>query len=109
MPVRTLIFLILFTPLHALAMSCWMTSGADINFGNMVAGEAVSASTKVKFSCQADYGTTQYVNVCLSSTDTPPFQMMSVGDDQESNTPCCSGYSAPPTVRRNLACPPAAT
>lgn len=82
MPVRTLIFLILFTPLHALAMSCWMTSGADINFGNMVAGEAVSASTKVKFSCQADYGTTQYVNVCLSSTDTPPFQMMSVGDDQ---------------------------
>lgn len=72
----------LLLPLKALALSCWITSGADIHFGTLAAGEAATASTSVKFSCQADYGATQYINVCLSSVESSPFKMTSTGDEE---------------------------
>ncbi len=82
MSLRMLLSLSLLLPLNALALSCWMTSGANINFGTLTAGEAATTHTSVKFSCQADYGTTQYINVCLSSVESSPFRMMSTGDEQ---------------------------
>lgn len=49
-----------------------------------MAGNAASTNTEVKFSCQADNnGTTEYINVCLSSIDAPPFQMVSPGDSED--------------------------
>ena len=69
--------------MKAMAAACWITSPAVINFGNVVAGNAASTHTEVKFSCQADnYGTAEYINVCLSSIDAPPFQMVSTGDQE---------------------------
>lgn len=54
-----------------------------INFGNVVAGNTTSVNTEVKFSCQADNeGRTEYLNVCLSSVDAPPFEMISPGDQE---------------------------
>ena len=81
MPLKTLCLILALLPLHAQALTCWMTSGASMNFGNLMAGEAVAVTTAVKFSCQADYGVTQYVNVCLSSVEAAPFRMTSVGDE----------------------------
>lgn len=82
MSLRILLWMSVLQPLNALALSCWMTSGASINFGTLTAGEAATTNTKVKFSCQADYGTTQYINVCLSSVESSPFKMMSTGDEE---------------------------
>nr|WP_275995254.1 spore coat U domain-containing protein [Enterobacter cloacae] len=66
-----------------MAAACWITSPAAINFGSVVAGNAASTNTEVKFSCQADNnGTLEYINVCLSSMDAPPFQMLSTGDQE---------------------------
>lgn len=81
MPLRMLVFLSLVLPLKALAFTCWITSGANINFGTLSAGEASTTSTQVKFSCQGDYGATQYINICLSSVETSPFKMVSTGDE----------------------------
>lgn len=81
MPLKTLCLLLALLPLNAQALACWMTSGASINFGNLLAGEAATVSTTVKFSCQAEYGVTQYLNVCLSSVEAAPFRMTSVGDE----------------------------
>ncbi|EKZ5287279.1 Csu type fimbrial protein [Klebsiella aerogenes] len=75
------IFLLLLS-LKATAAGCWITSGASINFGEVAAGEAASTNADVKFSCQADYGAKEYINVCLSSVDTPPFKMLSLGDSE---------------------------
>lgn len=82
MSLRMLLVMLILLPLKAQALSCWMTSGATINFGTLAAGEAATTSTNVKFSCQADYGTTQYLNVCLSSVETSPFKMVSTGDEE---------------------------
>lgn len=69
--------------MKAMAAACWITSPAAINFGSVVAGNAASTNTEVKFSCQADNnGTLEYINVCLSSMDAPPFQMLSTGDQE---------------------------
>ncbi|MCU6229953.1 Csu type fimbrial protein [Enterobacter cloacae] len=76
-----LLLLVLF--MKAMAAACWITSPAAINFGSVVAGNAASTNTEVKFSCQADNnGTLEYINVCLSSMDAPPFQMLSTGDQE---------------------------
>jgi len=79
---RVLLVLLILLPLKAQALSCWMTSGATINFGTLAAGEATATNTSVKFSCQANYGSTQYINVCLSSVEASPFKMMSTGDEE---------------------------
>ena len=66
-----------------MAAACWITSMHAINFGNVVAGNTTSVNTEVKFSCQADNeGRTEYINVCLSSVDAPPFEMISQGDQE---------------------------
>lgn len=75
--------LLLLLSLKAMAAACWITSPAVINFGAIAAGNAASTHAEVKFSCQADnLGTTEYINVCLSSIDAPPFQMVSPGDQE---------------------------
>lgn len=109
MSLRVLLVLLILLPLKAQALSCWMTSGATINFGTLAAGEATATNTSVKFSCQANYGSTQYINVCLSSVEASPFKMMSTGMKKESSTPCCFASSTLSTTRRSLIRLPAAT
>lgn len=83
MSLKAPFLLLLAVSVKAMAAACWITSPAVINFGNVVAGNAASTNTEVKFSCQADNnGTTEYINVCLSSIDAPPFQMVSPGDSE---------------------------
>ncbi|HBU6133719.1 spore coat U domain-containing protein [Enterobacter sp. 168J2] len=83
MSLRAPLLLLLVLSMKAMAAACWITSPAVINFGSVVAGNAASTNTEVKFSCQADNnGTMEYLNVCLSSIDTPPFQMLSNGDQE---------------------------
>jgi len=80
---RTPLLLLLVLSVKAMAAACWITSMPAINFGNVVAGNAASVNAEVKFSCQADNpGTTEYINVCLSSIDAPPFKMISPGDQE---------------------------
>lgn len=83
MSIKTPLTLLLVLSMKAMAAACWITSPAVINFGNVVPGNAASTNTEVKFSCQADnFGTAEYINVCLSSIDAPPFQMLSTGDQE---------------------------
>ena len=68
MSLKAPFLLLLAVSVKAMAAACWITSPAVINFGNVVAGNAASTNTEVKFSCQADNnGTTEYINVCLST------------------------------------------
>ncbi|EOZ4639597.1 spore coat U domain-containing protein [Enterobacter cloacae] len=83
MSLKAPLLLLLVLSMKAMAAACWITSPAAINFGSVVAGNAASTNTEVKFSCQADNnGTLEYINVCLSSMDAPPFQMLSTGDQE---------------------------
>lgn len=83
MSLRAPLLLLLVLSVKAMAAACWITSTPAINFGNVAAGNAASVNTEVKFSCQADnLGTTEYISVCLSSIDAPPFQMISPGDPE---------------------------
>ncbi|MEH0886545.1 spore coat protein U domain-containing protein [Enterobacter sp. UNJFSC 003] len=83
MSLRASLILLLLLSLKTIAAACWITSPAVINFGTIVAGNAASTHAEVKFNCQADnIGTTEYINVCLSSIDAPPFQMISPGDQE---------------------------
>lgn len=83
MSLRAPLLLLLVLSVKAMAAACWITSMPAINFGNVVAGNTTSVNTEVKFSCQADNeGRTEYLNVCLSSVDAPPFEMISPGDQE---------------------------
>ena len=83
MSLRAPLLLLLVLSVKAMAAACWITSMPAINFGNVVAGNTTSVNTEVKFSCQADNeGRTEYLNVCLSSVDAPPFEMISLGDQE---------------------------
>ncbi|MGG8135397.1 spore coat protein U domain-containing protein [Klebsiella aerogenes] len=87
MLLRISLLLLLLLSLKTIAAGCWITSGATINFGEVAAGEATSTNTQVKFSCQADYGAKEYIKVCLSSIDPPPFKMLSLGDTEGKQYP----------------------
>lgn len=91
MSLRAPLLLLLVLSVKAMAAACWITSMPAINFGNVVAGNTTSVNTEVKFSCQADNeGRTEYLNVCLSSVDAPPFEMISPGARRENSTPSSS-------------------
>ena len=91
MSLRAPLLLLLVLSVKAMAAACWITSMPAINFGNVVAGNTTSVNTEVKFSCRADNeGRTEYLNVCLSSVDAPPFEMISPGTGRENSTPSSS-------------------
>lgn len=68
-------------PAKAMAASCWITHGASIAFGTIATDSINQTQASVGYSCQADYGATQYFAVCLSSLEEPPFIMTSNGDE----------------------------